>query len=69
MHHGDQELVLGSYIAVREVLYEGQRLSTHTFRPLEILIFVALFFICTIMPLSLIAGAIERRVYHCYFRR
>ncbi len=61
--------VLGSYIAVGEVLYEGQRLSTHTFRPLEILTFVALFFICTIMPLSLIAGAIERRVYRRYFRR
>lgn len=61
--------VLGSYIAVGEILYEGQRLSTHTFRPMEILTFVALFFICTIMPLSLIAAAIERKIYRRYFKR
>ncbi|WP_339115229.1 amino acid ABC transporter permease [Thioclava sp. GXIMD2076] len=61
--------VLGSYIAVGEILYEGQRLSTHSFRPLEVLSFVAFFFICTIMPLSLIAGAIERKIHRRYFRR
>ncbi|PZQ50781.1 MAG: amino acid ABC transporter permease [Rhodovulum sulfidophilum] len=61
--------VLGSYIAVGEILYEGQRLSTHTFRPMEILTFVALFFICAIMPLSLLAGRVERGVYRRYFQR
>ncbi len=61
--------VLGSYIAVGEILYEGQRLSTHTFRPMEILTFVALFFICTIMPLSLAAAAVERKIYRRYFKR
>ena len=61
--------VLGSYIAVGELLYEGQRLSTATFRPLETLTFVALFFIITILPLSLLASRIERRVQARYFKR
>ncbi|MFT4191643.1 MAG: ABC transporter permease subunit [Comamonas sp.] len=61
--------VLGSYIAVGELLYEGQRLSTATFRPLEVLTFVALFFVITILPLSLLAGAIERRIQARFFRR
>jgi len=61
--------VLGSYIAVGELLYEGQRLSTATFRPLEVLTLVALFFVVTILPLSLLAGAIEQRIHGRYFRR
>ena len=61
--------VLGSYIAVGELLYEGQRLSTATFRPLETLTFVALFFVLTILPLSMLAGRVERRVHARYFRR
>lgn len=61
--------VLGSYIAVGELLYEGQRLSTATFRPLETLTFVALFFVVTILPLSLLAARIERRVQARYFKR
>jgi len=61
--------VLGSYISVGAVLFEGQRLSTHTFRPLEVLTFVAVFFICLILPLSLLAGAVERKIFNRYFRR
>lgn len=61
--------VLGSYIAVGELLYEGQRLSSATFRPLEVLTVVALFFVVTILPLSLLAGAIERRIQARYFQR
>lgn len=61
--------VLGSYIAMGELLYEGQRLSTATFRPLETLTFVALFFIITILPLSLFASRVERRVHARYFKR
>ncbi|QDQ87455.1 amino acid ABC transporter permease [Alcaligenaceae bacterium SJ-26] len=61
--------VLGSYIAVGELLYEGQRLSTATFRPLEVLTLVALFFIVTILPLSLLAGHAERRIQQRYFKR
>lgn len=61
--------VLGSYIAVGELLYEGQRLSTATFRPLEVLTFVALFFVVVIVPLTLGTGALERRVLNRYFRR
>jgi polar amino acid transport system permease protein len=61
--------VLGSSIAVGELLYEGQRLSTATFRPLEVLTFVALCFVVTILPLSLLASAIDRRIQKRYFRR
>ncbi|MDH2595932.1 MULTISPECIES: amino acid ABC transporter permease [Acinetobacter calcoaceticus/baumannii complex] len=61
--------VLGSYIAVGELLYEGSRLSTSTFRPLETLTFVALFFVITILPLSLIMNWIERRTSSKYFQR
>ncbi|MFF7709519.1 ABC transporter permease subunit [Pseudomonas sp. NPDC007930] len=61
--------VLGSYIAVGELLYEGQRLSTATFRPLETLTFVALFFVATILPLSLLASRIERRIQARFFQR
>lgn len=61
--------VLGSYIAVGEILYEGQRLSIHTFRPLEVLTLVAAFFVVVILPLTLTAGAIERHVFLKYFRR
>lgn len=61
--------VLGSYIAVGEILYEGQRLSTHTFRPLEVLTLVAAFFVAIILPLTLTASAIERHIFLKYFRR
>lgn len=61
--------VLGSYIAVGEILYEGQRVSVHTFRPLEVLTLVALFFVVVILPLTLTAGALERRIFLKYFRR
>jgi polar amino acid transport system permease protein len=61
--------VLGSYVAVGELLYQGQRLSTATFRPLEVLTFVALFFVVTILPLSLLAGYVERRIQTRYFKR
>jgi len=61
--------VLGSYIAVGEVLYEAQRLSTATFRPLELLTAVALFFVATILPLTLVTGTLEKKVLQRYFRR
>lgn len=61
--------VLGSYIAVGELLYEGQRLGTATFRPLETLTFVAVVFVITILPLSLLAARIERRINNQYFKR
>ena len=61
--------VLASYIATGEILYQGQRLSTATFRPLETLTFVALFFVATILPLSLLASYAERRIRSRYFKR
>jgi polar amino acid transport system permease protein len=53
--------VLASYIAVGELLYEGQRLSIHTFRPMEILTVVALLFVGMILPLTFLAHRIEAR--------
>ncbi|MCW1874207.1 amino acid ABC transporter permease [Erwinia sp. INIA-01] len=61
--------VLASYIATGELLYQGQRLSTATFRPLETLTFVALFFVVTILPLSLLASYAERKIRTRYFKR
>jgi len=61
--------VLGSYIAVGEVLYEAQRLSIQTFRPLEVLTAVALFFVITILPLTLLAGRLEAKILRRYFSR
>ncbi len=61
--------VLASYVATGEVLYEAQRLSTATFRPLETLTFVAIFFVITILPLSLLASYTERRIRTRYFKR
>lgn len=58
--------VLVSAIAVGELLYEGQRLSIHTFRPLEILTVIALIFIAIIMPLTLSANALESRIRSRY---
>jgi polar amino acid transport system permease protein len=61
--------VLASYVATGEVLYQAQRLSTATFRPLETLTFVAVFFVITILPLSLLASYTERRIRARYFKR
>lgn len=61
--------VLGSYIAVGELLYQAQRLSVQTFRPLELLTTVALFFVITILPLTLLAGWLEARILRRFFRR
>ncbi len=61
--------VLASYVAVGELLYEGQRLSIHTFRPLEFLTIIAVFFIVTILPLTLLAGHLEKKYNDKYFNR
>jgi polar amino acid transport system permease protein len=58
---------LGYFVAFPELLYEGQRLSVATFRPMEFLTAVALFFVALILPLTLLAGLLERRVQRRYF--
>jgi polar amino acid transport system permease protein len=58
---------LGYFVAFPELLYEGQRLSVATFRPMEFLTAVALFFVALILPLTLLAGMLERRVQRRYF--
>lgn len=59
--------VLASYVAVGEMLYEAQRLSVHTFRPMEFLTIVAIFFIVTILPLTMFSGYLERKYNNKYF--
>lgn len=58
--------VLTSSIAVGELLYAGQRISIETFRPLEVLTTVALVFICMILPMTLMANELERRLRQRY---
>ena len=59
--------VLAGFIAVGELLYEGRQLAVQTFRPLEILTTVAVIYIALILPVTLIAARVERRVIARYF--
>lgn len=52
---------LGSYVAVQEVLYMGQRISNETFRPIEVLTTVALLYIAIIIPATYAIAGYERR--------
>ncbi len=58
---------LASFIAVPEILYQGQRISIQTFRPLEILTAIAVVFICIIIPLTLLANLAEARIRRRYY--
>jgi polar amino acid transport system permease protein len=58
---------LASFIAVPEILYQGQRLSIQTFRPLEILTSIAIIFIALIIPLTLLANYAEMRIRRKYY--
>jgi polar amino acid transport system permease protein len=60
---------LAGYVAVGELLYQGQRISIHTFRPLEVLTAVALIFAAIILPLTLLAGRLDSRIQKKYFGR
>lgn len=52
---------LGSYVAVQEILYMGQRISSETFRPIEVLTTVALLYIIIIVPATYAVTAYEKR--------
>lgn len=58
---------LAGYIAVAEILYQGQQVSMRTFRPLEVLTIVALIFLLIILPLTAIANATEAKYRRKYF--
>lgn len=58
---------LAGYIAVAEILYQGQQVSMRTFRPLEVLTIVALIFLLIILPLTAIANAMEAKYRRKYF--
>ncbi len=51
---------LGGYIAVQDLLYQGQRVTNEIFRPLEVLTTVALIYIALIVPLSVFANIHEK---------
>ncbi|SDJ53301.1 amino acid ABC transporter permease [Salipiger marinus] len=59
---------LAGYVAVPELLYLGQQISVRTFRPLELLTAVAVLFIVTIVPLTLLAEHIEKTFHNKYYR-
>lgn len=59
---------LAGYIAVSDILYVGQRISNASFRPIEVLSVVALVYIAIIVPLSALAGFIEKRARARYSR-
>jgi polar amino acid transport system permease protein len=58
---------LAGYIAVAEILYQGQQVSIRTFRPLEVLTIVAIIFLIIILPLTLIANKLEAKYRKKYF--
>jgi ABC-type amino acid transport system permease subunit len=54
----DSSLV--SVLAVGELMYQGQTVSSQTFRPLEVLTFVAVVYFILTYPLSLLNTYLER---------
>ncbi|WP_341992010.1 amino acid ABC transporter permease [Azorhizobium sp. AG788] len=59
---------LAGYIAVADILYQGQQISMQTFRPLEVLTTVALTFLALIIPLTMAANVIEGHFRRKYYR-
>jgi len=60
---------LAGFVAIPELLYEGQRLSIHTFRPMEVLTTIAMCYAATVIPLTLLATNIEQKIQLKYFRQ
>jgi polar amino acid transport system permease protein len=52
---------LAAIIAVPELMNRGQRISLETFRPLEVLTFLALCYFVLIYPLTFIGGVLEKK--------
>jgi polar amino acid transport system permease protein len=59
---------LAGYITVTEVLYQGEQISTQTFRPLEVLTTVAVIFLMLIVPLTAAANLCEGHFRRKYYR-
>ena len=58
---------LASMVAVGELLYEAQRISIHTFRPMEILTVTAFCFAIIILPITVISTNWDDRLRRKYF--
>jgi polar amino acid transport system permease protein len=59
---------LGSFVAIPELVYEGQRLSIHTFRPMEVLTTIAFCYAMIIVPSTLAANWMDSKIQAKYFR-
>ncbi|MDB5416189.1 MAG: polar amino acid transporter permease [Rubritepida sp.] len=59
---------LAGYIAVADILYQGQQISVQTFRPLEVLTTVAVIFLVLIVPMTMGANVIESHIRRKYYR-
>jgi polar amino acid transport system permease protein len=59
---------LAGYIAVADILYQGQQISVQTFRPLEVLTTVAVTFLVLIIPMTMAANLIEAHFRRKYYR-
>lgn len=53
---------LAGYVAVADILYQGQQIGLRTFRPLEVLTIVALIYLAIIIPLTQAANLFERHL-------
>jgi polar amino acid transport system permease protein len=53
---------LVGYIAVADILYQGQQISIQTFRPLEVLTVIAAMFLAIILPITALANFLEARL-------
>lgn len=58
---------LASMVAVGELLYEAQRISIHTFRPMEILTAVALCYVIIILPVTILSTKWDDKLRRKYF--
>jgi len=55
---------LAALVAVNEVTLHANELAAETFRPLPIYLLLALYYIALILPLTVLAGALERYLAH-----
>jgi polar amino acid transport system permease protein len=56
-----QQSALVALISVEDLMYQGRILSSQTFRPIEILSTVAVFYLAVAIPLSQVVSFLERR--------
>ncbi|PLZ02415.1 amino acid ABC transporter permease [Burkholderia sp. WAC0059] len=58
---------LVGYVAVADILYQGQQISVQAFRPMEVLTAVAVMFLVIIVPLTVAANLMESHYRRKYY--